>query len=250
MNIKTQLIPIGTKRRSGTKIAKVVFFVDHDTGNPDSTAQNNVTYFTNSANEMSASAHMFIDDKEAIMCIPCLDNTEKAWHVLYEKRKDNQLYGDDSNDIAVGLELCYFPNDKARTLKAYNNYIEIAAYLAKFHNVDPDKRSGHFELDPERKTDPNNALKYLGKTYADMKKDILSKYNEMYGTIEINTIEDACYFLKGKAFEDAAGWLVKAKANPRIADIFMAFAKGWDTIKDTQYFDIILQNVLKNMKVG
>jgi len=155
---------------------KVVFFVDHDTGNANSTAQNNVTYYINSANEMSASAHVFVDDKEAIICIPCLKSPEKAWHVQYDKVRDNALYGDDANDVAIGLELCYFPQDQQRSLKAYQNYVEVAAYLAKYHNVDPSKRSGHFELDPERRTDPNNALKYIGKTYENMKDDIISTY--------------------------------------------------------------------------
>lgn len=180
MEIKTQLLPVNTKRRSGKRIEKVVFFVDHDTGGGGSTAQNNVTYFNRTANEMEASAHIFIDDKEAIMCIPCLENPEKAWHVWYSKTKDNQLYGDDANDIAIGLELCHFPNDFERNMKAYNNYIEVAAYLAKFHGVDPSKRSGHFEIDPERKVDPNTALKRINKTYADMKRDIVNKYNELY----------------------------------------------------------------------
>lgn len=179
MNIKTQLIPIGTKRRSGIKLKKVGFFTDHDTGNPNSTAQNNVDYYCNSANEMSASAHAFIDDKQIIVCIPCLENPEKAWHVLYEKPTDNKIYGDDANDIAIGLELCYFPGDRARTLKAYNNYIEFAVYLANYHKVEPSKRSGHFELDPERKTDPNNALKVIDKTYEQMKQDIIEKFNEV-----------------------------------------------------------------------
>jgi N-acetyl-anhydromuramyl-L-alanine amidase AmpD len=180
IEIKTQLLPINTKRRSGKRIDKVVFFVDHDTGGGGSTAQNNVTYFNRTANELEASAHIFIDDKEAIMCVPCLEKPEKAWHVWYSKTKDNQLYGDDANDIAIGLELCHFPNDYERNMNAYNNYIEVAAYLAKFHGVDPSKRSGHFEIDPERKVDPNTALKRIGKTYEDMKKDIVNKYNELY----------------------------------------------------------------------
>lgn len=173
---REQFLPVGTKRRSGILMNKVLFFVDHDTGNANSTAQNNVTYYINSANEMSASAHVFVDDKEAIICIPCLAKPEKAWHVQYNKVRDNALYGDDANDAAIGLELCYFPEDQERSLKAYNNYIEVAAYLAKYHRVNPSERSGHFELDSERRTDPNNALKYIGKTYEDMKRDIVSIY--------------------------------------------------------------------------
>ncbi|WP_235929795.1 hypothetical protein [Chengkuizengella marina] len=35
------------------------------------------------------------------------DTPEKAWHVQYQKPLDNQLFGDDANDIAAGVELCY-----------------------------------------------------------------------------------------------------------------------------------------------
>lgn len=180
MNIVTQLIPVGTKRRSGYKLLGVKFFVDHDTGNPNSTAKDNVHYYINSMNEMSASAHAFIDDVEVRICVPCLENPEKAWHVRYDMPLDNQRFGDDSNDIAIGMELCYFPKDKERSLKAYNNYVEFAAYLAKFHNADPSKRIGHYELDPSRRSDPNNALQYIGKNYGIMVQDIIAKYKELY----------------------------------------------------------------------
>lgn len=183
MNIKTQLISKGSKRRGGARITRVGFFVDHDTGNGGSTAQNNVDYYCRTCNEQSASAHVFIDDKGTIVCIPCHKNdAEKAWHVLYDRPLDNKLYGDDANDIAIGLELCFFPKDKARTQKAYNNYIEFAAMLCKDHGVAPAKRSAHSELDPGRKVDPQTALKIIGKTYADMKQDIVAKYNQMYNS--------------------------------------------------------------------
>lgn len=176
MQIKEQLIPKGTKRRSGIKMGKVSFFVDHDTGNPGSTAQNNADYYCRSAQEISASAHAFIDDKGVIICIPCHKaDKEKAWHVMYNKPYDNELYGVDANDQALGFELCYFPNDKERSLKAYRNYIEFAAIMCKEHNIPPEKRSGHFQLDPQRRSDPKNALSYIGKTYADMIKDIKDK---------------------------------------------------------------------------
>jgi len=61
-------------------------------------------------------------------------------------------------------------------------------------------------------------------------------------------IDEACVFLTGKAFSGGAGWLKKANADPKLADIFLAVANGWDTIKGTQYMDVILQNIIKNMK--
>ena len=48
----------------------VRFIVAHDTGNPGSTAAANVKYYERSRNEMSASAHIFVDDKEIVECIP------------------------------------------------------------------------------------------------------------------------------------------------------------------------------------
>ena len=52
-----------------------------------------------------ASAHIFVDDKECIVCIPV---TEKAWHVLYNTPTDNQWYNVDANDVAFGVEGSYF----------------------------------------------------------------------------------------------------------------------------------------------
>ncbi|MDK4097929.1 N-acetylmuramoyl-L-alanine amidase, partial [Staphylococcus pseudintermedius] len=105
----TDFLPIGT-RRTGQRLVSgnPKFAVFHDTGNRDSTAQNNVDYYRNTYNidwAYTASAHVFVDDKECIICIPV---TEKAWHVLYDTPIDNNWYGDDANDIAFGLEACYF----------------------------------------------------------------------------------------------------------------------------------------------
>ena len=82
-----------SKRRSGLRMSPGVrFIVAHDTGNPGSTAANNVSYYERSRNEISASAHLFVDDKEIIECVPALTDTpEKAWHVLYKVQTDDQM---------------------------------------------------------------------------------------------------------------------------------------------------------------
>ena len=74
----------------------------------------------------------------------------------------------------------------------------------------------------------------------------INQYNS--ATKPIITIEDACNFLNGKAFNDVSGWIIKAKADKDINDIFMAFARGWESMKNTKYFEVILMNVIKNMK--
>lgn len=190
--ISTDYLPKGTSRRSGIKADKIRFIVLHDVGNDGynkttgrrngTTARGNINYYKNSPNE-SASAHTFIDDKEILECIPAITGTpEKAWHVLYNKPIDNQIYGADANDAAIGVELCYYPEDKARSLKAYEKYVWYCAYLAYYFGLDPAKCfSGHEKLDPGRKTDPSNGLKWFGKTTAQCIQDIIAEYNECAG---------------------------------------------------------------------
>ncbi|ODV53301.1 N-acetylmuramoyl-L-alanine amidase [Lysinibacillus fusiformis] len=191
-SIGTDYLPKGTSRRSGIKVNKVHFIVLHDVGNDGynkttehrngTTARGNINYYKNSPNEF-ASAHTFIDDKEILECIPVITGTpEKAWHVLYNKTVDNQIYGVDANDAAIGVELCYYPEDKARSIKAYQKYIWYCAYLAFYFGLDPLKCfSGHEKLDPGRKADPSNGLKWINKTTEQCIKDIIAEYNECTG---------------------------------------------------------------------
>lgn len=177
--IEKDYIKSGTKRRSGLKIVggKPKFGVLHDTGNPSSTARGNVNYYKNSANAMEASAHTFVDDKHIIECIPMTTGTpEKAWHVIYNVTTDNQMFGGDANDIAVGIELCFGNNINFE--EAYKRYVWYSAYCAYKFGFNPNNFVGHHILDPKRKTDPVNALKRYGKTYDQLLKDIVKEYYE------------------------------------------------------------------------
>ena len=170
---KINLIPTGTKRRSGIKNLGIKFLVAHDTGNPNTTAGQNVNYYINSANEASASAHVFVDDKEIIWCIP---ENEKAWHVWYSTTIDNKRFNADSNDSAIGVELCYFPQDIAKTRLAYENYTDLLASLCDKYKLDPLVHiPGHNDLDPARKTDPMNAFRVIGKTMIQFRTDVRAK---------------------------------------------------------------------------
>jgi len=178
MEIKTKLIPKGTLRRSGQLTAPILFITLHDTGNPNSTAMNNVNYYIDSCNYQKASAHIFVDDKEAIMCIPAFEKSEKAWHVMYDPTVDNELYGDDANDCSIGVECCYFPNDVNRTLKAYKNYVEVVVQLLKFHKLSHEKTLSHKALHKQRKVDPDNMLKVVGKIQSQLEADIRKEYED------------------------------------------------------------------------
>ncbi|HFF1838753.1 TPA: N-acetylmuramoyl-L-alanine amidase [Bacillus cereus] len=175
--IEKQYLTSDSKRRSGAKMPGVKFMVAHDTGNPTSTAQNNVDYYQRSRNEMSASAHIFVDDKRIIECIPFLTGTpEKAWHVLYNVTTDNRMFGGDANDYAGGVELCF--GGKIDGEEAYKRYIWVLAYSCYKFGLNPaNSITGHEILDPARKVDPSQGLRTMGRTYSQLLKDIVREYN-------------------------------------------------------------------------
>lgn len=170
-------IRTNTLRRGGSALIGPKFIVAHDTGNNNSTAKNNVDYYKRSANSTSASAHIFVDNKESVLTVPL---TEKAWHVRYNVTTDNKLFGYNANDAAIGVELCYFSKDRARSLKAYRNYVNVLSYLCKTYNLDPTTDIvSHQLLDPTRRTDPTNALKRIGKTYKNLIQDVTKNINRL-----------------------------------------------------------------------
>ncbi|WP_028553164.1 peptidoglycan recognition protein family protein [Paenibacillus sp. UNC451MF] len=198
-------------RRSCLPIHKVHFMVAHDTGNPSSTASGNVAYYTRSAYErdQEASAHLFVDDKEIIECIPFLtsDSPEKAWHVQYNTSIDNMIYGFDANDAAGGIELCY--GGSINLSEAYTRYVWVMAYACYRFGLDPVKHiTGHYILDPTRKVDPKNAFSLLCISFDDFIQDVASEYREC-------TMEEQKMLEKGVAETIINTWISPAwfKAN-------------------------------------
>jgi hypothetical protein len=175
--ITPRLLTAPSRRRSGRPISPAVkFVVAHDTGNPGSTAAGNVAYYQRSRDEQSASAHLFVDDKEILECIPALTAApEKAWHVLYGVPTDNRLFGFDANDAAVGVEYCYGPAIDAD--EAYRKYVWVLAYTCFRFSLDPATSVvGHFFLDPARKTDPVTGLARSRRTYEGLLRDVATEY--------------------------------------------------------------------------
>lgn len=182
--ITQRYLTSGSKRRSGKRInPDVKFIVAHDTGNPNSSAAGNVRYYENSRNEISASAHLFVDDREIIECIPTLIGPpEKAWHVLYGVPTDNELFGFNANDAAIGVEYCY--GDRINADESYARYIWLMAFICFKFNLDPKSSVvGHFFLDPQRKTDPVTGLANSRRTYDQLLKDIAIEFDVCTGKI-------------------------------------------------------------------
>lgn len=173
--VTPRLLTAPSRRRSGRLISEVRFVVAHDTGNPGSTAAGNVAYYERSRGEMSASAHLFVDDRAILECVPALTQApEKAWHVLYGVPTDNQLFGCDANDAAIGVEYCY--GGRIDADEAYRRYVWTIASICKRFHLDPATSVvGHFFLDPKRRTDPVTGLADSRRTYEGLLRDIVAE---------------------------------------------------------------------------
>lgn len=154
------------------------FTVAHDTGNPGSTAKGNVSYYKRVENQDYASAHLFVDDKDIIECIPALTGApERAYQVIYDVTTDNKMFGDDANDAAIGVEFCF--GGKINGAESYKRYVWVLAYICYKYGMNPSKSVvGHKILDPGRKIDPHNGLSKIGKTYEQLLSDVVKEYNE------------------------------------------------------------------------
>ncbi|WP_245700027.1 peptidoglycan recognition protein family protein [Paenibacillus glacialis] len=166
---KRQNVRPGTRLTSGTP----GFFVAHDTGNPGATADNHFNYFQN-LKDRTASAQVFIDDKTILEIIPTgtgSDPAEKAWHVLYNVTTDNDRFGDDANDIALGVELCY--GGEINFTEAYKRFMWYLAYCCDKWTINPMTYiPSHKQLDPARKRDCDQGLASGGKTLKDLIYDV------------------------------------------------------------------------------
>lgn len=171
----------GSRMTTGTP----AFFVGHDSGNPGADADNHYRYF-DGLTDRSASAHTFVDDRKILEIIPTgtgPDPGEKAWHVRYNVETDDDRYGYDANDTAIGVELCYGEAWKTGKLirkidfaESYKRFVWYLAYCC--HKWKKDPRifiPSHKQLDPARKIDCDNALQTAGKTLKDLINDVVAE---------------------------------------------------------------------------
>ncbi|MDG4656075.1 N-acetylmuramoyl-L-alanine amidase [Ectobacillus antri] len=156
--------------RPGIKVPKRRFIVCHDTGNPGSDAIGNRDFFEEV--QPKSSAHTFIDDQRIIEIIP-LD--EVAYHVRYSVPTDNEIYGYNANNAAIGVELCY--GGSINFWDAYTKFVWYHAYLCQRYGLNPKKDIvTHKMLDPARKIDPLEVLKQQGISFTQFLADIYRMY--------------------------------------------------------------------------
>lgn len=110
---RVQLIPRSRPQRPGYIMwgGRPSSLTMHNVGSKDSTAKNNADYF--GSRDLRASAHIFVDDVEAVLCIPL---NEHAWH-------SGSTAG---NSSSGSIEVCEF-TDPARQARADENAKRLVA---------------------------------------------------------------------------------------------------------------------------
>ncbi len=102
----------------------------HNTGNEKSTAQNERAWLTNPSNNITASWHIVVDEREAIEAIPL---NEIAWHA-----GDGDGQG---NTASIGIEICE-SGDYAKTLE---NAVQLVANMLHERGWGIERLRRHFD---------------------------------------------------------------------------------------------------------
>jgi len=123
MNIRPDLISHNRPRTSLSPTSVTV----HNTGNPNTTAQNNRDFFANHP-QARVSYHWVVDDIHAIQCIP---ENEVAWHA-----------GALANRQSIGVGVCEF-TAPSRQAAANNNAAKLLAQILRRHGWTLDQITTH-----------------------------------------------------------------------------------------------------------
>ncbi|ASS66469.1 MULTISPECIES: N-acetylmuramoyl-L-alanine amidase [unclassified Paenibacillus] len=173
--IERRYIAVRSNTRPGARLITgcPAFLVAHDTGNPGAGADAHFRYF-DTLRDRTASAHVFIDDRRILEIIPAGTGeqaAEKAWHVIRNVTTDNERFGYDANDAALGVELCYGGGIGFEA--AYGRYVWYLAFCCRKWGLNPSSHIvTHRQLDPMRKQDCEQSLAWGGKSFAELIADV------------------------------------------------------------------------------
>jgi N-acetylmuramoyl-L-alanine amidase len=178
---RNQFLKVNPYTRPGTKLKAVKKLVLHWTANPGASAQNHFDYFNGTAIQQKrcASAHIFVDKKEAICVIP-LD--EVAYHANDGTYRGIPELKPNANLLSIGVEMCvekdgtFHPNTIARTE-------DVFVELCKKFNLDPSKDIvRHYDI--THKNCPAPWVKD-GQKFIDFKNRVKAKMNQKAATYTV-----------------------------------------------------------------
>lgn len=131
--ITEDFLEVNDYSRPGTSLGKVKSIFVHYTANPNTTAQQNRSYFANLAqtHERSASAHFIIGyDGELIQCIPL---EEQAYAVATR------------NEDSISIECCYQDEEGKFTQETYDKLVHTLAWLIQEYHLSTDDILRHYD---------------------------------------------------------------------------------------------------------
>lgn len=138
--------------RPSIKLSKVKKIVLHWTANPGASAENHQRYFNGSAikNKTYASAHIFVDSKEAICIIP-LD--EVAYHAndQYQRKSNGEVFrgvpelSPNANLVSIGVEMCV-EKDGSISPATIQRTANVIAALCKAYKLNENDIVRHYDV--------------------------------------------------------------------------------------------------------
>ncbi len=130
--------------RPGLKLSGVKGIVMHWTTTPGASALNERDYFNGTciAAERYASAHYFVDRKEAQLIIP---ENEVAYHAHENNGCYVSFLKPNANKTAIGVEMCVEKNGKIHS-ETVQNAAELVADLCKRYGLSTDRIVRHYDV--------------------------------------------------------------------------------------------------------
>lgn len=138
--------------RPSIKLKEVRKIVLHWTANPGASAESHQRYFNGNAikNKTYASAHIFVDGKEAICIIP-LD--EVAYHANdhYERNSSGTVYRGipelepNANKLSIGVEMCV-EKDGTISQATISRTVKVIAELCKMFKLNANDIVRHYDI--------------------------------------------------------------------------------------------------------
>ena len=205
-------IPVNKYTRPGLKLNAVKKLVIHYTANPGAGADNHRRYFSNA--QVYASAHIFVDKKEAICIIPL---NEVAYHANDVQQRDssgNPYRGvaelkPNANFLSIGVEMCLEKDGSfhADTVERTEN---VFVELCKKFNLDPIKDIvRHYDI-----THKNCPAPWVsnGQKFIDFKNRVKAKMSGKFVS-KASSTKPASSSQKKTSSSSAASGSLKSKIN-------------------------------------
>lgn len=146
---KTEYINKNQYTRPGNKLVGVKGIIIHWTANPGATAEGHKQYFGNGAGGRYASAHIFVDNKEAICIIPLNEVAYAANETGHSKiAKFNGNYGytnGNANGCTISVEMCVEKNGTiSKTVE--EKTVKVVAELCKKYGLTQNDVYRHYDI--------------------------------------------------------------------------------------------------------